>query len=124
MSDKIDMIYDLLKQDREEATDFRKEVRKSHKETGDKLNKLETSTIERLGKIESTNEIQNKSLDEHMRRTDILENLHIDNSKRITVLEEPGKISASLKKKLITTGKVIGAIVTIGSAVAYLLGLI
>lgn len=130
MSDKLDMIYDLLKADREEATDFRKEVRASHKETSDKLNKLETETAERLSKIELLDEQQNTQLAEHMRRTDILEKLHIDNQDkiksnddRITVLEEPGKVRRYIKNNIVTIAKVTGALMTIGAFVAWFMGL-
>jgi len=123
MSDKLDMIYDLLKSGREEDTSFRKEVRASHKETGEKLTKIETSTTERLTKIEATNEIQNAQLADHMRRTDLLEDLHKDNEKRIIVLEEPVKLRRSIREKLIIAGKVAGALVAIAGACAYFLGL-
>jgi hypothetical protein len=76
MSDKLDLIYDLLKQDREEASDFRREVRSSHQRTDERLQKIETETTERLAKIEALDEVQNTQLAEHMRRTDILEELH------------------------------------------------
>ena len=99
------MIYDLLKQDREETTDFRKEVRTSHKETG-----------ERLSKIETTTEVQTTQIAEHMRRTDLLENLHKDNEKRIVVLEEPAKTFSTLKKWLLGVAVIAGAIVTISKA--------
>lgn len=113
MSDKIDLIYDLLKQDREEASDFRREVRDSHRDTADKLNKLESSTSERLAKIEATNETQNTQLEEHMRRTDILEDLHRDNEKRIVKLEEPRKTWGVIKKWLLGAGAVAGALLAI-----------
>lgn len=130
MSDKIDMIYDLLKADREETTDFRREVRASHKETGEKLSKLETETSERLTKIEATNEIQNQQLTVHIAGVQTLKKLHEDNAGkiennkgRIVVLEEPSKIRKSLRDKLIMTGKVAGAILTICGLIAYFLGL-
>lgn len=123
MSDKIDLIYDLLKQDRIEAADFRKEVRDSHKRTDEKLTKIETETSERLSKIEALDEVQNAQLSEHMRRTDILENLHRDNEKRIVKLEEPDKIRRYIKDNIIMIAKVAGAIVTIGGAIAWLTGL-
>lgn len=107
------MIYDLLKQDREEASDFRKEVRESHKDTGEKLTKIESETSERLSKIETVNEQQNAQLAEHMRRTDILEELHKDNEKRIVVLEEPRMVMGKLKKWLLAAGAVAGAVFAI-----------
>lgn len=119
MGDKLDMIYDLLKQDREEASDFRKEVRQSHKETGEKLTKLESETSERLTKIEATNDAQNVQLAEHMRRTDILEDLHRDNEKRIVKLEEPGKVRKWMSDNIITVAKVAGAIMTIGGFIVW-----
>lgn len=120
MSDKMDLIYDLLKQDRVESSYFRKEVRASYKDTSDKLSKLSKETSERLTKIEATNTAQNVQLDaqttqlgEHMRRTGILEDLYKDADERIEVLEEPGKVRSKLKKWLIVTATVAGAILTI-----------
>ena len=109
MSDKLDLIYDLLKADREEAATFRKEVRESHKETG-----------ERLTKIEALDEVQNQQLAEHMRRTEVLENLHMSNegkiganTGRIEKLEEPGKALSLVKKWFLGAGAVAGAAVAI-----------
>ena len=65
MSEKIDMIYDLLKQDREDASDFRKEVRDSNKSTGERLTVLEVQ-----------GQAQNKSLEEHISGVDTLKKLH------------------------------------------------
>lgn len=113
-NDKLDMIYDLIKQGREESSDFRKEVRESHKSTGEKLNKIQTDTSERLSSIEATNTIQNQQLDEHMRRTDMLETLHKDNEERIIVLEEPGKVRSKLKKWILGLGACAAALVAIG----------
>lgn len=123
MSDKLDLIYDLLKSDREDAAEFRKEVRESHKKTDDRLQKIETETSERLTKIEALDEVQNQQLAEHIRRTNILEDLHKDNEKRIVKLEEPAKIKKTIKEYLITSGKVAGALVAVGSAIAYFMGL-
>lgn len=113
--DKLDLIYDLLKADREEASDFRKEVRDSHRKTDDRLSKLELQ-----------GEVQNQQLAEHMRRTEVLEDLHMSNegkiglnTKRIEVLEEPGKALSLVKKWILGTGAVAGALV----AIAKLMGL-
>lgn len=109
MSDKLDMIYDLLKQDREEASNFRKEVRDSHKDTG-----------ERLAKLESQSEVQNQQLAEHIRRTEILEGLHDVNATRLDVhdekiaeLEKPAMVVSTLKKWIVGAAVVAGAITTI-----------
>lgn len=108
-NDKIDLIYDLLKSDREEAADFRKEVRQAHKDTE-----------ERLTKIEALDEVQNQQLAEHIRRTEVLEALHMSNEgkigvheNRITKLEEPGKALSLVKKWILGTGAVAGALVAI-----------
>ena len=109
MSDKLDMIYDLLKQDREEAADFRKEVRESHKTTG-----------ERLSNLEQKSEIHNQQLGEHMRRTEILEDLHGINAgriekheERIDELEKPKIVLGTIKKWAGWVTVVAGAAVAI-----------
>lgn len=119
MSDKTDLIYDLLKLDREEANEFRKEVREAHRETQEKLQKIESETSDRLSKIESLDEVQNQQLAEHIRRTEILEDLHRDNVVRINKLEEPSKVFKIVKKWFLGLGAVAGAAV----AIAKLLGM-
>ena len=115
MSDKLDMIYDLLKSDREDASEFRKEVRDSHKSTG-----------ERLGKLEASSEVQNQQLKEHMKRSDMLEDLHGINSGRIdshddaiAELEKPKIVLTTLKKWTLGLGAIAGAVL----AIAKLLGM-
>ena len=115
MSDKIDLIYDLLKTEREESSNFRREVRDSHKETD-----------QRLAKLEAQGEVQNQQLAEHMRRTEVLESLHMSNeskieehSDRIEKLEAPGEALSMFKKWIIAVGGVAGALV----AVAKFIGL-
>ena len=101
-SEKIDLIYDLVKDDRQNLSDFRKEV----KEDSD-------ITKERLSNIEYNSGIQNQHLAEHIRRTNILEDLHRDNLTRIEKLEEPRVVLATLKKWFIGIGAIAGAIVAI-----------
>lgn len=110
MGDKTDLIYDLLRLDREEAAEFRKEVRKAHQETRDKLNLMKAETSERLSNIETLDEIQNRQLEEHIRRTNILEKLHRDNETRINKLEEPRKAIKTVSKWIGCLGAVAGAI--------------
>lgn len=109
MSDKLDMIYDLLKRDQEEASDFRKEVRDSHKETG-----------ERLSSLEAYSKIQNQQLADHMRRTEILEDLHgvnvdriDDHDVKIAELEKPKVVFSALKKWIIGAGGIAAAAIAI-----------
>jgi hypothetical protein len=113
MSDKIDLIYDLLKQDREEASDFRREVRQAHEKTDEKLQKIQTETSERLSKIESLDEIQKSQLAEHMRRTDTLEKMYSDSHVRIAKLEEPVKLAKVASKWMLGLGALCGSVLTI-----------
>ena len=113
--DKIDMIYDLLKADRDEASDFRKQVREAH-----------ITTKSSIVKLEAQGEIQNQQLSEHMRRTEVSDSLHMSNEgksgvheNRIVKLEEPAKVMIVLKKWLIGLGAVTGSTV----AIAKFLGL-
>jgi hypothetical protein len=102
MNDKSDMIYDLLKTERQESTQFRQEVRES-----------QTEIAVRLTRIEVLDEEQNKHLSEHIRRTNLLEDLHKDNAVRIAKLEEPIKVMSTLKRWLIGIGAIGGAVVGI-----------
>ena len=98
VSDKIDLIYDIIKSEKEESAEFRKEVRDANRRVDEKLAKIEIETSERLSKIEVLDHIQNQQLSEHMRRTDLLEGLHKDNEKRIKTLEIPATTLAMLGK--------------------------
>lgn len=109
MGDKLDMIYDLLKQDREDASDFRKEVRDSHKDTG-----------ERLSVLEIQGQVQNQQLQEHIAGVQTLKKLHLDNVKRIEKseiqieeLKRPAIAMSVLKKWLIGAAAIVTAIATI-----------
>lgn len=75
------------------------ELLESHK---DRLNSIDTS------------------LREHMRRTDILEQLHRDNQARILGLEEPGKAKEYLKSAIIDFSKFSGAILSVLAILRYL----
>ncbi len=114
--DKNDLIYDLLKDHREDFSEFSKEVREAQKATDEKLAKIQIDTSERLSKIEALDEIQNGQLAEHIRRTDILEQLHVDNQKRIERLEKPAE---TLK----TMGKWAAAAVAFGAGLAAIIKL-
>jgi hypothetical protein len=102
MEDKSDMIYDLLKEQRQDVAQFRKEVKDSHIEIA-----------ERLTRIEVLDEEQNKQLAEHIRRTDLLEGLYKQTAERVSKLEEPAVVRSTLKKWLIGVGAVAGAIASI-----------
>lgn len=101
-NDKLDLVYDLIKENRQELNDFRKEVKED--------NQL---SCERLSNIEQNSAMQNQHLAEHMRRTNILEQLHKDNSSRIEKLEKPKIVLATLKKWFIAIGAIAGAIIAI-----------
>jgi hypothetical protein len=114
MSDKIDLIYDLVKAEKEESCEFRKEVRASNVKLEERLIKIEIETNDRLSKIEALDNIQNQQLADHIRRTEILEDLHKDNEKRIKTLEAPHTALTML-------GTWVGWISAIGGAIYGLL---
>lgn len=116
VSDKIDLIYDMIKTEREESSEFRKEVREANRKIDEKLVKIEVETNDRLSKIEALDQIQNQQLADHIRRTEILEDLHRDNEKRIQLLEAPGLT-------LSTLGTWVGWLSAFGGAVYGLLKL-
>ena len=109
MSDKIDLIYDLLKTEIGENRQFQKEVREF---SGD--------IQERLTKIEVLDEFQNKQLEEHIRRTDLLEGLYKVTEERISKLEEPKVVMSTLKKWLVGAGSVAGALAAILGLIKFL----
>jgi hypothetical protein len=67
----------------------------AHLRSDDTYQKSINSNLSQISQILERN---TTSLQEHMKRTDLLEKLHQDNQKRITLLEEPGKFLTLLKK--------------------------
>lgn len=63
------------------------------------------STDQRLDSIDI-------NLSEHMRRTDVLEELHKDNQARIATLEEPRKALIFIKNVVLYVSAICGAIIT------------
>lgn len=53
------------------------------------------------------------NLREHMRRTDVLEKLHMDNQERILILEEPRKALKLMKEVALWISAISGAILII-----------
>ena len=72
----------------------------------DLIKEVKDSTDTRLDSIDN-------NLREHMRRTDVLEHLHIDNQTRIASLEEPRIALKYVKNTVILLATVSGAILTI-----------
>lgn len=68
-----------------------------------RIDDLKDSSNNRLDSIDT-------NLAEHMRRTDVLEQLHQDNQSRITTLEEPRKALILLKTVVLYIAAVVGAI--------------
>lgn len=61
-----------------------------------------------------------KSLEEHMRRTDVLEELHRDNQARIQKLEEPKKAWKLVLAQIIKLGATASAIAAMLKLINYL----
>lgn len=76
-----------------------------------RIDDLKESSDKRLDLIDA-------NLAEHMRRTDVLEQLHRDNQTRIQHLEEPRKALLLIKNVLIyisvTTGSILGVLKLLG----------
>mgnify|MGYP001607412613 CR=1 FL=1 len=100
-----------------------KEVREDQKQHGQELAKqsayLEGMDSDVKG-LKDTVSRNTNDISYHIKRTDILEQLHKDNQARINQgeqrldkLEEPGKAIAWLKKHIITLSGVVAAIVSI-----------
>jgi hypothetical protein len=71
-----------------------------------RIDDLKDSTDSRL-------DTYNDLLQDHIKRTNILENLHMDNQKRIELLEEPRKVLRYLKNAALYIAAIAGAILTI-----------
>jgi hypothetical protein len=72
----------------------------------DRIEDLKDSTNQRLDSID-------ENLAEHMRRTDVLEEMHVDNKKRIENLETPGKARKYIVTTAIHVSAILGAILTV-----------
>ena len=69
--------------------------------------------LESQSRTETDIELIKNDLKEHIRRTDMLEDLHKDNAKRIELLEAPKKARIYLKSALSDIGKFAGFILTL-----------
>jgi len=68
------------------------------------------STDKRLDSIDD-------NLREHMRRTDVLEDLHRDNQDRIQILEQPRNALVLIKKSALWVSAISGAILIISKLI-------
>lgn len=109
MSEKTNLIYDLLKEVREDQKDLKETSYEHRLETKD----WQSKTDQRMQRIE-------EDLKYHIKRTDVLEDLHMSNegkiganSERISELEEPKKVLSLIKKWIIGAGAIAGALFAI-----------
>lgn len=89
----------------------------------DKLDKIAEDVSEiKVGqaKHEIYLERNTKSLEEHMRRTDVLEELHRDNQSRIERLEEPKKAWKLVLAQVVKLGASASAIAAMLKLISYL----
>ena len=63
-----------------------------------------------------------KNLEEHMRRTDILETLHQNNQTRIATLEKPAEALSLIKKSALYIAAIAGAILAVMKVLSMLKG--
>lgn len=115
MSDRNDIIFDILKEMRDDAKSDRKEA-----------SIWRMKTDERLSSIDKIAATQTEQLKEHMRRTEIAEkrldslgdkinahsDVHESVERRISTLEQPLAVKTVIKW-IVACGAVAGAIVTI-----------
>jgi len=71
-----------------------------------RIDDLKESNNQRLDNID-------ENLAEHMRRTSVLEKLHMDNQKRISLLEEPKIFIKYLKNTALVVTAVLGTVLTL-----------
>ena len=73
--------------------------------------------IQRIDDLKDSNNQRLDSIDEnlaqHMRRTDVLEDLHMDNQKRIETLEQPLTVLLFIKKISLYIAAIAGAILSV-----------
>ncbi|NJN50294.1 MAG: hypothetical protein HC798_03960 [Polaribacter sp.] len=90
-----------LKEESNKSAHFRENVLIWQNNTSHKLNNVE------------------EDLREHMRRTDLLEGLYNSNEKRLSKLEEPGKVLKFLKSYMVSGAAIITATITIYKTLQY-----
>lgn len=111
---EIDIILDLLK-----------EVREDQKEHGKELNKQSAYLQTMDADIKEIKPVVAKNTEDiayHIRRTDLLQDLHIDNQKRIEMseqriekLEVPVKAKEWVKNHLVTISAVVTALASMAA---------
>jgi predicted nuclease with TOPRIM domain len=123
MADKDDLIVELLKEvkdkQKECSDDIRdvsleqKALRGDHSGIKDNMTDIKVE----LAKLNIKSETNNQHLKEHMKRCNVLENLHDDNKQRIAKLEQPVSV-----KKAATVIIMAGAVISAIGAVIKFLG--
>lgn len=93
-----------------ERLDLVLELLKTHKE---QMN-------ERLESIDSHMGTYNQQLTDHIKRTELLEELHKDNAKRIELLEKPREARQYLKNVVLYIASISGALITVYKALELL----
>jgi len=78
-----------------------------------KIDDLKESTDQRLDSIDV-------NLAAHMKRTDILEKLHMDNQTRIGILEEPAKALQLIKSVVVYFAAISASIISVIKLLEYL----
>jgi predicted transcriptional regulator len=101
----------------EQLYDLVKEIREEQKEQSKTMSQLEVSFV----RMESLVETNTEDLKYHIKRTDILEDLHKDNAKRIEKLEAPISVR-DLTKISITVISGIGVIASLVYTVLKIFG--
>lgn len=96
------IIYDLVKEVREEQKDIRSDI----------------------SDIKQVLTVNTSSLQEHMRRTDVLEKLYYSQTERIDSLEEPKKLRELLLKRYVKVAAFLTATLTLAAAIAKWQGLL
>lgn len=106
--DKQDIMLQLIQEVREDQKEIKATALLHRAETFE----WQSKTDGRMGRIEV-------DLKEHIRRTEILEDLHGDNKARIEELEKPYTFLSNTKKIVLTLGAISGAIYTIIKFIEY-----
>lgn len=122
--DNEKFLYDLLKEVREDQKQIKEDQSdlktqlSEHRIIFEQHLKADEKMYQELCNISSIMEKNTVSLQEHMRRTAILEDMYIASVKRIDRLEEPSKINDLLKSKVLAVASFITAV---GGAIAVII---
>jgi len=115
MTDKTDLVVELIKGLKEDQKSHREETKEWNNKFDDRMGRLETDMKIH---IEGVNQNRTKNEQQDMDILD-LNSKHLTNAERLDKIEEPGRVRGFIKNRVLQLGGLAAAILVIIKFVEY-----